>query len=539
MFTRRLSFLFAFLFCGLTFQSAQAQETLQDVQGNAVKFGRMLRLIDSYYVDTVGIERITEDAIVHMLSELDPHSMYISAKEVDKMNEPLEGSFEGVGISFNILHDTLMVVQVIAGGPSEKVGLLAGDRIIKIDDENIAGVGIQNSDVMAKLRGNKGTKVKLEVLRARQKTPLNFTIIRDKIPLYSMDASYMLNDKIGYIKLNRFAKTTSDEINEAILKLKKNPGFNSLVLDLRGNGGGFLEMAIELADQFLPAGKLVVYTDGVHFTRKDYDTRKGKQLEDYKLVVLIDEGSASAAEIVTGAIQDWDRGVVIGRRSFGKGLVQQPFPLTDGSIVRLTVSHYYTPSGRCIQKAYDKGAEEYELDYFKRYEKGEFFNQDSIHLDKSKVYETLVSKRKVYGGGGIMPDIFMPLDTNVNYSYYNSLLRENLVYEEVLTYQEKHRAQLLKNYPNFADYQAKFNIEDAFVDNIMTKGKALDIKGDKASLAFARPLIKRLAKAIIARNLYESGCFYEVMNADDQEIKRAIEVLQDRSAYERILKAKN
>lgn len=513
-----------------------AQETLQDVQGNAVKFGRMLRLIESYYVDTTNIEQLTEDAIVHMLSELDPHSMYISADEVEKMNEPLEGSFDGIGISFNILRDTLMVVQTIPGGPSEKVGLMAGDRITKIDDENVAGVGIQNSEVMKKLRGNKGTKVHLQILRGKQTKPMGFTIIRDKIPIYSMDASYMLDDEIGYIKLNRFAKTTADEINDAIKQLKTHPKFNSLVLDLRGNGGGFLAMAIELADQFLQADKLVVYTKGVHSTRREYDTRRSNQLENCKLVVLIDEGSASAAEIVTGAIQDWDRGVVIGRRSFGKGLVQQPFPLTDGSIVRLTIAHYYTPSGRCIQKPYSKGSEAYEMDYFNRLEHGELFNKDSIQFDESQQYETLDSHRKVYGGGGIMPDIFMPLDTNENYVLYNTLLRKNMIYEQIMTYQDKNRKTLEKKYPDFDSFNAGFTMDDKFVNQIIKQAKTDSIETTPESIAYAIPQIKQLAKAIIARNLYDTGDFYQVMNSDDKEIQKAISVLKDDETYESILK---
>ncbi|MFV0555167.1 MAG: S41 family peptidase [Mangrovibacterium sp.] len=525
---RTAAFILTLIVLSTMLMTVQAQEKLQDVQGNAQKFGRMLRLIESYYVDTTNIEKLTENAIISMLAELDPHSIYISAEEVNKMNEPLEGSFEGIGVSFNVMHDTIMVVQVIAGGPSEKVGLLAGDRIVKIDAENVAGVSIQNSDVMKKLRGDKGTKVKLEVVRGRANAPLQFTIVRDKIPLYSMDASYMLNEEIGYIKLNRFAKTTADEINDAIKELKTHPKFNGLVLDLRGNGGGYLSMAVELADQFLPAGKLVVYTDGVHSARKDLNTYRNKQLEDYKLAVLIDEGSASAAEIVAGAIQDWDRGVIIGRRSFGKGLVQQPFPLTDGSIVRLTTAHYYTPSGRCIQKPYEEGAEEYAMDYYNRYQNGELFNADSIHFDENQVFETLLKHRKVYGGGGIMPDIFMPLDTNINYSYYNQLLQKNLVYESVMNYQDKHRVTLLKKYPDFASYNASFEFDLDIVEQIITKGKAEGIEENEKTedaIAFARPRIAKLAKAIIARSLYSESDYYQVMNADDAEIKRAMKEL--------------
>lgn len=535
--TKVLSFLIL-LAMHASLMPAQAQERLQDVQGNAVKFGRMLRLIESFYVDTTNIEKITENAIIHMLAELDPHSMYISAEEVDKMNEPLEGSFDGIGISFNILKDTLRVVEVIAGGPSEKVGLAAGDRIVQIDGENVAGVGIQNSAVMSKLRGKKGTRVSLEVLRRRESKPLQFTIIRDKIPIYSMDASYMIEEEIGYIKLSRFAKTTGNEIEEAINKLKTNPKFNSLILDLRGNGGGFLSMAIELADQFLPADKLVVYTDGMHTAREEYHTNRNKQLEDYKLVILLDEGSASASEIVSGAIQDWDRGLIIGRRSFGKGLVQRPFPLTDGSIVRLTVAHYYTPSGRCIQKPYDKGSENYEMDYFNRLEHGELFNEDSIKFDESQRYETLESKRAVYGGGGIMPDIFMPLDTNVNYSFYNQLLYQNLLHEAMLSYHDKNRQTLLQQYPDFTSFQAKFKFKPAFIDEIIARAKEAGIEGNQESIDFARPQIEKLGKAIIARGLFSEGYYYQVINSDDEMIKKSVELLRNTKEYEKILKGK-
>lgn len=515
--------------------SAQGQEQLQDVQGNALKFSRMLRLIDSYYVDTTNIEKITENAIVHMLSELDPHSVYISAEEVQKMNEPLEGSFEGIGISFNILRDTLMVVEVIAGGPSEKVGLQAGDRIIKIDNEQVASIGIKNSDVMSKLRGKKGSKVKLEVLRSRSKEPIHFTIVRDHIPIYSLDAGYMLNDEIGYIKINRFSKTTSDEVDEAIAKLKKNAQFNSLILDLRNNGGGFLAMAIELADQFLNADQLVVYTHGVHAPRKDYYTNRNKQLEDYKLVVLIDEGSASASEIVAGAIQDWDRGVIVGRRSFGKGLVQQPFPLTDGSIVRLTTSHYFTPSGRCIQKPYDEGAGAYEMDYYNRYTHGELFNKDSIKFDESKVFKTLKLQRNVYAGGGIMPDIFMPIDTNVNYSFYNQLLQHNILYESVLNYLDENRKSLQKKYTTSVIFHAEFELDEKFVNSIIKKGESAEIIGTEEGIAFAIPHINKMAKAIIARGLFTENDYWRAMNAHDKEIDEAIKILSDSKRYESIL----
>ncbi len=516
-----------------------AQVKVQDVQGNANKFARMLRLIESYYVDTTNIESLTEEAIVHMLAKLDPHSMYISAEEVSKMNEPLEGSFDGIGISFNILHDTLMVVQTIPGGPSEKVGLAAGDRILTIDEENVAGVGLKNSDVVKKLRGEKGTKVKLEVKRGSQSQLLDFVIVRDKIPIFSMDVSYMLDNEIGYIKLNRFAKTTDEEINEAIKELKKNPQFKDLILDLRGNGGGFMSMAVELADQFLEPGKLVVYTDGVHNPRRDYKTSKSKQLEQGKLVVLIDESSASASEIVSGAVQDWDRGIVIGRRSYGKGLVQQPFPLTDGSIVRLTTSHYYTPTGRCIQKPYEGGVDAYRDDYENRLKHGELFNADSIQFDESQMFKTLNNGRKVYAGGGIMPDIFVPLDTSVNYTLYNKILRKNVLYDKIMTYQDKYRSKMEKKYQNFEAFNKSFTLEDNFIEDIIDQLKEDGIEAEnEEQRVFAIKELSKLSKAIIARNLFESGTYYQVMNLDDEMIEKALSVLKDDKRYNEILKGK-
>ncbi|HOI50339.1 MAG TPA: S41 family peptidase, partial [Prolixibacteraceae bacterium] len=317
----------------------------QGVQENTLKYGRLLRLVESYYVDTTSLNKLTEKAIVSVLQELDPHSVYIPKEEVEEMNEPLQGNFEGIGISFNVFQDTLLVTTTIPGGPSEKVGLLAGDRIIFIDGKKIAGIGLKNNDVFSMLRGAKGTRVSLQVSRKNQPDLLDFTIIRDKIPIYSLDASYMIDKETGYIKLNRFSATTVDEFKEALAQLKRQ-NLRNLILDLRGNGGGYLKAAIDLADEFLPDKKLVVYTQGVNNPKKEYTATARGDFEQGKLVVLVNEGSASASEIVAGAVQDWDRGIIIGRRSFGKGLVQQPFFLTDGSMVRLTTAHYFTPSGR-------------------------------------------------------------------------------------------------------------------------------------------------------------------------------------------------
>ena len=538
----------------------------QDVQDNTMKFGRLLRLVDSYYVDSTKIGDLTEKAIVEVLRNLDPHSLYISKAEVEKMNEPLLGNFEGVGISFNVFRDTLMVVTTIPGGPSEKVGLRAGDRIVQVDAKKIAAIGLKNTDVVDMLRGKKGTKVDLKVKRKGELNLLDFTVIRDKIPLNSLDASYMLDENTGYIKLNKFSATTTSEFFDAIKALKASSKLNSLVLDLRGNGGGYLNAAIELADQFLTAYKLVVYTSGLHAEKKEYSATPLGELEQGKLIVLIDEGSASASEIVSGAIQDWDRGVLIGRRSYGKGLVQQPFPLTDGSMIRLTTAHYYTPSGRCIQKPYTDGVDAYQKDYMHRIEKGELFSKDSVVQNKAEKFLTKVSKRTVYGGGGIMPDIFIPLDTSKYYVYYNTLNRKNVVYTGVLDIMDANRESFKQKYADFKTYNDKFEVTDEMVDKIIEAGDKIDAdkltddgednpvevkpekntkevkkvnpKPDAKSIEFARPLLKKQMKALIARDLFSGSEYFQIMNAEDEAIKKAIEVINKRGEYEKILSGK-
>jgi len=515
----------------------------QDVQNSTMKFGRLLRLVDSYYVDTTNVDVLTEKAIVEVLRSLDPHSVYISKEEVEKMNEPLQGNFEGVGISFNVFHDSLMVVTTVPGGPSEKVGIRAGDRIVSVDAKNIAGVGLKNAQVYDYLRGKKGTKVDLQVKRKGESALLDFTVIRDKIPINSLDASYMLDaymldENTGYIKLNKFSATTSSEFLEAIKNLKTNSKLNSLVLDLRGNGGGYLNAAIELADQFLSAFKLVVYTKGIHAELKEYNATAAGELEQGKLVVLIDEGSASASEIVAGAIQDWDRGVLIGRRSFGKGLVQQPFPLTDGSMIRLTTAHYYTPSGRCIQKPYTAGIDEYQKDNIKRMESGELFSKDSVVENKSEKFATKVSNRVVYGGGGVMPDIFIPLDTSKYYAYYNTLSRKNVVYTGVLDIMDTKRDELKQNFPDFKVYSEKFEVTDEMIEKIIAAGEKEGVKRDEKSIEFARPLMKKQMKAIIARDLFSMSHYFQIMNDDDEAIQKALESMSRKGSYEKFLSGK-
>jgi carboxyl-terminal processing protease len=510
----------------------------QDVQNDALKFGRLLRLIDSYYVDSTNVNDLTDKAIVEVLRNLDPHSVYISKEEVEKMNEPLQGNFEGVGISFNVFRDTLMVVNTIPGGPSEKVGMRAGDRITQVNGKNIAGIGLKNADVYDLLRGKKGTKVELKIKRKSEPGLLDFTVIRDKIPINSLDASYMLNSNTGYIKLNKFSATTTQEFNDAIRQLKTSNKLQNLVLDLRGNGGGFLTAAIELADQFLPSYKLIVYTQGLHAEKKEYFSTALGEFEQGRLAVLIDEGTASASEIVSGAIQDWDRGVIIGRRSFGKGLVQQPFMLNDGSMIRLTTAHYYTPSGRCIQKPYDDGVEEYQKDYLHRIQDGELFSKDSVVLNKSEKYHTKVSNRLVYGGGGIMPDVFIPLDTSKYYIYYNNLQRKNIIYPGVLDIMDKNRDNYVKQYPDFNTFNQQFTVNDAMVDEIISAGDQAGIQKDDKSIEFGRPLLRKIMKALISRDLFSTSEYFQVINSDDKEIEKAINVLTTHGAYEKILTGK-
>jgi carboxyl-terminal processing protease len=509
----------------------------QDAQANTLKFGRLLRLVESYYVDTTNINRLTEKAIVSMLQELDPHSVYITRDEVEKMNEPLKGNFEGIGVSFNIHKDTLLVVSTVPGGPSERTGIQAGDRILSIDGRNVAGIGLTNNDVFNQLRGEKGTSVQLKILRKNVRGLLDFTVIRDKIPINSLDASYMLDKETGYIKLNRFSATTMEEFKAAMEALREEK-MTRLVLDLRNNGGGYLNAATDLAREFLSAGKMMVYTEGVHHPRKEYKSTGGGSFEKGNLVVLVNEGSASASEIVAGAIQDWDRGIIIGRRSYGKGLVQQPYYLTDGSMVRLTTAHYYTPSGRCIQKPYDQGVEDYRTEGLKRFENGEMFHADSIHVADSLRYKTLASGRTVYGGGGIVPDIFVPLDTSSLFAYYNRLQRNNIVYNYVLDYLDQNRTSLLGKYPTFDKFRDKFQPGEEMIEGIVAAGEKDSIARDQKSIDFTLPMMKREIRAHMARSLYTADHFYQIINEEDSMIRKAMEVLANQEQFSLILASK-
>jgi carboxyl-terminal processing protease len=506
----------------------------EKVQQNQLKFGRLLRLVDSYYVDSANVDELTEKAIVHVLSELDPHSVYMSKDEVEKMNEPLVGNFEGIGISFNIFKDTLMVTSIISGGPSEKVGLFAGDRIVEVDNKTITGIGLKNSDVFDLLRGKKGTVVNLKVLRKNSPELLDFTIIRDKIPIYSLEASYMINDNTGFIRLSRFSATTTEEFITAMKNLKKQ-NLQNLILDLRGNGGGYLKSAIEISEQFLNNNDLVVYTSGLNEPKRDYRASASGEFKKGNLVVLVDESSASASEIVAGAVQDWDRGIIIGRRTFGKGLVQKPYYLTDGSMVRLTTAHYYTPSGRGIQKPYDEGLAEYKQDYQKRLSNGEMFNADSIDFSDSLKFKTLVNGRDVYGGGGVMPDIFIPVDTSIHYSYMNRLRRNNIVNNFTLDYVDKNREQIKSKYPEFKNFDSKFEVSEEMINEIIENSVKEGIEKNDESLAFVKSDLKREVKALLARDLYSRDDFYKVYYKDDKAIIEALKVIGSQKNYDKLL----
>jgi carboxyl-terminal processing protease len=491
------------------------------------KFAYLLQSIELMYVDSVNSKELVEKAIIHMLEELDPHSTYISAEEVQEANEPLQGSFDGIGIQFNILHDTIMVVEPIQGGPSEKLGIKAGDKIVEVEGSKMAGVGIKNSDVLAKLRGPKGTIVKVGIERKGVKDILYFNITRDKIPIYSVDASYMVAPEIGYIKVSRFAATTVEEMKKGIVELK-GEGMKDLIIDLQDNGGGLLRAAIEMGDEFISGDRLLVYTEGRAFKREDYTARRGLKggFEEGRLIILIDESSASASEIVGGAVQDWDRGLIVGRRSFGKGLVQRPISLPDGSVVRLTVQKYFTPAGRCIQKPYEEGKDDYYQDYAKRLERGEFFSASSIQFPDSLKFATQISKRTVYGGGGIMPDIFVPLDTTENSRYFSDIIRVGVQSEWALTYVNGQREKLLAQYPTVNDFVTKYQIPAAEEQKVIDMAVAKEIAFNEKGYQTSRHAILVRSKALLARDLYENEAFYAVINDLNPALKKAIEVLQ-------------
>lgn len=489
--------------------------------------------ITNLYVDKVDEDKLVEEAIVKMLAQLDPHSTYANPDEVKKMNEPLQGNFEGIGVQFNMSEDTLFVIQPVSGGPSEKVGILAGDRIISVNDTLIAGVKMKTEEIMSRLRGPKDSKVNVRILRRGIKDLLNFTIKRDKIPIFSLDASYMIQNKTGYIRVNKFGATTAQEFNDA-LKSLQNKGMKDLILDLQGNGGGYLNAAIDLANEFLEQKELIVYTEGLRSSRSDFFAKGTGDFKKGKLIVLIDEFSASASEILTGAVQDWDRGVVVGRRSFGKGLVQRPIDLPDGSMIRLTVSRYYTPAGRCIQKPYES-IEKYNDDLINRYNKGEMMNSDSIHFPDSLKCKTKKLERIVYGGGGIMPDYFVPMDTTIYTDYHRNIAGKGVVLKSTMRFVENNRKEILAQYSKFDDFYKKFEVSQKMLDDLVAMATEDKIVFNKEQYTKSLLLIKNQMKALIARDLWDTNEYFHVINDTNESVIKALEILQSGS-YDKILK---
>lgn len=567
------------------FVSSKAQTKEDDYRKNNEKMSTVLQLIKFGYVDTVTLNKFVEKGVVEMLKELDPHTAYISKEEVERTNEPLVGNFEGVGVQFQVIKDTIVVASVINGGPSEKVGVLAGDKIIKIDTSDAVGKQITTKWIFDHLRGKKGTTVVVTMVRRGNPKPIVFTIIRDKIPINSIDAYYMVTPDVGYIKLDRFAQTTMEEFKKAITVLKLS-GMKHLIFDLRGNGGGYLGTAIELADEFLSAEKQIVYTEGAASPiQRYYATAKG-DFETGRLVVLIDEGSASASEIVSGAVQDWDRGIILGRRSFGKGLVQKPFTLNDGSVIRLTTARYHTPTGRCIQKSYEDGLDDYYMDFSKRLKHGEFLNADSIKFPDSLKYFT-PSKRVVYGGGGIMPDIFIPMDTSKLSDFYTQLFRKGVLNNFVMQFLDVNRSTLKATYPSASDFIKSYVVDQPMLDEFysfakkegvedrvdfdftemmtaylasnkdtlnsqiksleQSKNNVVFMKGfneflEKEMAKRNNPLlktetlkyIKLQLKFLLARNLFDYGAGLQIWSEVDDAYNRALQVIQDEKRFKKM-----
>jgi carboxyl-terminal processing protease len=494
------------------------------------KYRRLLHIINMYYIDTVNQHQIIDKAIVSTLKTLDPHSYYISKEEYKAMTEPLEGNFEGIGIEFNILEDTLIVVSPLSGGPSEKVGLMSSDRIIAVDGKSVTNINLTNEKVHSLLRGPKGSLVIITVKRGASIT--DYEITRDKIPMSSVVAAYEIKPGLAYLKLSRFAKSSIDEIEEAFAKFK-NP--KSLILDLRGNGGGFMNIATTLADQFFDKGKLLVYTEGRFFpAQKEMSTEKGV-FKTGNLVVLINEASASASEIVSGAIQDLDRGIIIGRRSFGKGLVQTEFPMGDGSAVRLTIARYHTPSGRAIQSPYEKGKTEQYYKNLSERVSAEAFSADSIVFPDSLKYNTLVNKRVVYGGGGIMPDIYIPLDTLQYSTYSGNLNRKNVIFQFISSYIDKNRKSLQAKYKTFDAFNRSFVVDAGLFDEMVAFGEKEGVHKDENGIKISGNYIKQYMKALIARNLFDDSAYYRIINDGDNVYEKAIEVLNNWEKYSKEL----
>lgn len=492
-------------------------------------------IVNNLYVDNVDEEKVVENAVRGILENLDPHSSYSTKEETTSSQETMQGSFSGIGIQFNMQKDTLYVVQTIAGGPSEKVGILPGDRFIAVDDSIIAGRKLKNTDIMKRLRGPKGTKVNIKVKRGSNAELLEFRITRDDIPLNSIDAVYMADGKTGYIRLSRFAATSYKEFKDAITKLKKQ-GMQQLILDLTDNGGGYMQIAAQIANEMLNRGNLIVYTQGRKSPRQNLNADGSGTFRTQKVVVMINQFSASASEILSGAVQDWDRGVVVGRRSFGKGLVQREFLLPDSSSFRLTIARYYTPSGRNIQKPYVKGdREDYDKDIIDRYNHGELQSADSIHFADSLKYTTLRLHRTVYGGGGIMPDVFVPLDTTQYTNYHRRLVAKGIIPQFALRYVDKNRADLKAQYPDAQKFIKEFTVTDEMLNNLVDAGKAEKVDFDKSQFAKSKEMLRTFVKAAIANDLFSTGAYFQIVNEQNDIYKEALSIINDDAHYRKII----
>lgn len=521
------------LFCFPLIGFSQIEDQAMERRKTTGKFSEIYQYMDKLYLEDIDGPHLTEVAVKAMLEELDPHSVYISAEEVEAANRNIVGSFVGVGIRFQILKDTLMVVNPIPGGPSAKVGVRAGDKIIKIDDEVVAGVGLKNSGVRDRLLGDKGSKVILSIYRRGSDELIEYEIKRDKIPVHSVPTHYMVEGDIGYLKLTSFSRTSYEEIHTAIEDLRKQ-GMKKLVFDLQDNGGGLLWASKQIADEFLADDKMIVYSEGRAQPRKQYVADKKGIWEKGDVIFLIDESTASASEILSGAIQDWDRGVIVGRRSFGKGLVQRPIDLSDGSQIRLTIAKYFTPSGRWIQKPYEDH-DAYRNDYIKRFESGELMSKDSIHLPDSLKYQTLVKKREIYGGGGIVPDIFVPIDTSQISEMYKQILRKGVINGFSIEYVDQHRKSLFAKYPEFKDFKNEKDISE-ILEAFWKRVKEEGVEIDEEDMAISKELIELRVKASIANDLWDFGKYYEIVNVENDMLNKAVEIFKTKGAYDQILK---
>ncbi|MDR0536678.1 MAG: S41 family peptidase [Tannerellaceae bacterium] len=528
----RISPLFAALFSLLLAGQANAQNQQMNMEQR--KLSIALYAIANLYVDSTNTNKLVEDAITGMLEKLDPHSEYSDAEATRELNEPLQGNFDGIGIQFNMATDTVYIVQVITGGPSEKAGLIAGDRIILINDSIVAGIKMKSTDIQKRLRGPRGTIVKVKIQRHGEPEFREFAITRGEIPVYSLDATYMIDKNTGYIKLNRFAAKSLDEIKNSLGKLKKE-GMKNLILDLQGNGGGYMGVAVELADEFLSKDKLIVYSEGFNQPRETAASTAKGNFETGRLVVMVDELSASSSEILAGAVQDWDRAVIVGRRTFGKGLVQKPIPLPDKSMIRLTVARYYTPSGRCIQKNYEKGDKTaYQHELYERYLKGEMMNADSIQFPDSMKFNTLASKRTVYGGGGIMPDVFIPLDTTRYSNYHRRLVSSGIINRVAMNYVDINRTELKHKYPDINTFRKYFT--SLPIDEMKNMAEAEKIPFSEDEFNLSADLISLQIKALIARDLFDTSEYYQIMNASNESFQAAVRIINDEQEYNKILK---